>query len=218
MTTKEVVRLFRAKRSGNWKGKPAYHAKCPSHRDRSPSLSITEGANGSTYLHCFRGCTTEEILGAKGMRMGDLFADSGFKPSPEMRRVWADERRLAALESERKKMVIAFADTRPKIPRWLWGDAKDPDEFVRNGGDYRLVFEMLGPFWGADDVPGWHKITVQIEALRNKLNPSEQKQREREHEVQRIIREYGHDELWACLPITRLQARIAHQRKEHATL
>jgi hypothetical protein len=55
--------------------------------------------------------------------------------------------------------------------------------------------------------------TVEIRRLSDRLNPSEQKQREREHEVQRIIREYGFDELWARLPITRLQARIAHQRK-----
>jgi hypothetical protein len=55
--------------------------------------------------------------------------------------------------------------------------------------------------------------TVEIRRLSDRLNPSEQTQREREHEVQRIIREYGFDELWARLPITRLQARIAHQRK-----
>ena len=180
VTFKEVVRLFRAKRSGNWKGKPAYQAKCPSHRDRMPSLSITEGANGSTFLHCFRGCTTEEILSAKGMRMGDLFADSGFKPSPEMRRVWADEERLKLCERQHGLAIMAQA-----------------------------VLPGERPYWQAVE----RNKAVEIRQLRDKLNPSEQKQREREHEVQRIIREYGHDELWACLPITRLQARIAHQRK-----
>ena len=180
MTFKEVVRLFRAKRSGSWKGKPAYQAKCPSHRDRSPSLSITEGANGATYLKCFRGCTTEEILSAKGMRMGDLFADSGYKPSPEMRRAWADEERLKLCERQHGLAIMAQA-----------------------------VLPGERPYWQAVE----RNKTVEIGRLSDKLKPSEQKRREREHEVQRIIREYGFDELWRCLPIARLQARIAHQRK-----
>ncbi len=184
VTFKEVVRHFRARRSGSWKGRPSFSAKCPSHRDRSPSLSITEGANGSTYLHCFRGCTTEEILSAKGMRMGDLFADSGFKPSPEMRRVWADEARLKLCERQHGLAIMAAAVLPGERPYWA--------AVERNKG-------------------------VEIRRLRNKLNPSEKKQREREHEVQRIIREYGFDELWVCLPIARLQARIAHQRKGFAS-
>lgn len=75
MSTNEIARLFHARRSGKWKGRPSYQAKCPSHQDRSPSLSITEGARGETYLHCFRGCTIEEIVAAKGLRLCDLFAD-----------------------------------------------------------------------------------------------------------------------------------------------
>ncbi|MGB9405972.1 MAG: hypothetical protein WCA89_00445 [Terracidiphilus sp.] len=180
MTTLQIVRLFHGKRSGNWKGKPAYMAKCSAHRDRMPSLSITEGANGATYLKCFRGCTTEEILGAKGMRMGDLFADSGYKPSPEMRRAWADEERLKLCERQHGLAIMAQAV--------LPGERR-----------YWQVVER--------------NKTVEIRRLSDKLKPSEQKQREREHEVQRIIREYGFDELWVCLPIARLQARIAHQRK-----
>jgi hypothetical protein len=180
VTFKEVVRLFRAKRSGNWKGKPAYQAKCPSHRDRSPSLSITEGANGSTYLHCFRGCTTEEILSAKGMRMGDLFADSGFKPSPEMRRVWADEERLKLCERQHGLAIMAQA-----------------------------VFPGERPYWAAVE----RNKAVEIAALRAKIYPEEAARIRREAETQRIILEYGEDELWECLPLARLQARIEHARK-----
>ena len=150
MIFKEVVRLFRAKRSGNWKGKPAYQAKCPSHRDRSPSLSITEGANGATYLHCFRGCTTEEILSAKGMRMGDLFADSGFKPSPEMRRVWADEDVAVGVRTEQHG--YAFADTRPKIPRG-WGRCERPGRVCEERWSLGRV--ESGPYWG-----GWSAIKL----------------------------------------------------------
>lgn len=51
--------------------------------------------------------------------------------------------------------------------------------------------------------------------LRCKLFPREKSQREREYETQRIIREYGFDELWDCLPLARLQARILNKRKKH---
>lgn len=180
VTTKEVVRLFRGKRSGSWKGKPAYQAKCPSHRDRSPSLSITEGANGATYLHCFRGCTTEEILSAKGMRMGDLFADSGFKPSPEMRRVWADEERLKLCERQHGLAIMAHA-----------------------------VLPEERRYWEAVE----RNKSVEIRHLSDKLRPLEAAARHRNDVAQHLIEEYGFDELWACLPIARLQARIAHQRK-----
>jgi hypothetical protein len=39
-------------------------------------------------------------------------------------------------------------------------------------------------------------IAVKGRALRDKLYPSEKKQRE----VYRIIRDYGWDELWECVP------------------
>ena len=182
MTTKEVVRLFRGKRSGNWKGKPAYQAKCPSHRDRMPSLSITEGANGSTYLHCFRGCTTEEILSAKGMRLGDLFADSGFKPTLEMRRVWADEERLKLCERQHGLAIMAAA---------VWP------------GERR--------YWQSVE----RNKAVEIRRLRDTLRPLEAAARHRNDVAQHLIEEYGFDELWDFLPLARLQARIAHQRKEH---
>ncbi len=114
------------------------------------------------------------------MRMQDLFADSGFKPTLEMRRVWADEERLKLCERQYGLAIMAQA----VLP-----------------GERR--------YWQAVE----RNKTVEIGRLSDKLKPSEQKQREREHEVQRIIREFGHDELWRCLPIARLQARIAHQRK-----
>ncbi len=40
---------------------------CPSHEDASPSLSITEGADGRVLVHCFAGCTFEAIRDALGI-------------------------------------------------------------------------------------------------------------------------------------------------------
>ena len=41
-----------------------WSARCPVHRDRSPSLSIAEGDGGRLLLHCFAGCAYDEIVTA----------------------------------------------------------------------------------------------------------------------------------------------------------
>ncbi|MFI6270716.1 hypothetical protein [Micromonospora zamorensis] len=38
--------------------------QCPAHRDRSPSLSVRPGPDGSVRVTCFTGCTRDAILGA----------------------------------------------------------------------------------------------------------------------------------------------------------
>ena len=51
-------------------------ARCPSHADRGPSLSITEGRDGRALLHCFAGCAPESVARAIGLTLRDLFDDS----------------------------------------------------------------------------------------------------------------------------------------------
>lgn len=51
----------------------AYIACCPAHNDRSPSLTIREIEGERVLLHCFAGCSVQEILGAIGLKMEDLF-------------------------------------------------------------------------------------------------------------------------------------------------
>jgi hypothetical protein len=54
-------------------------ACCPSHDDRSPSLSVAE-KDGRILLHCHAGCTVEAILAALGREKRDLFTDQGAPP------------------------------------------------------------------------------------------------------------------------------------------
>jgi len=199
VTTLQIVRLFHGKPSGNWKGRPCFQAKCPSHKDRMPSLSITQAREGATFLHCFRGCTIEEIMGAKGLTFSDLF-ETKREMTPAIRQQMRDEELLTYWTNRRKEAVLAFAATRPKVPRELWGDATDPDDFIRKGGDYRKVLRCLGAGWGASDVPGYADFTKRIEHIRCKLYPDEAARARRESETQRIIRDYGFEELWECLP------------------
>ena len=54
-------------------GRGRWTASCPSHEDRSPSLAITEKEDGRILLKCFGGCSVQEIVGAVGMDIGELF-------------------------------------------------------------------------------------------------------------------------------------------------
>jgi hypothetical protein len=58
------------KRSGD-----GWTARCPSHEDRHPSLSVGVGADGRVLLKCHAGCTTEAIVDAhpRGLTIADLF-------------------------------------------------------------------------------------------------------------------------------------------------
>jgi hypothetical protein len=41
-----------------------YKGKCPAHADDSPSLSIKETEGGKILVHCFGGCSQQNVLDA----------------------------------------------------------------------------------------------------------------------------------------------------------
>ena len=54
--------------SGQWQ------ARCPAHDDRSPSLSLTHGADGRALVRCWAGCSALEVVHSMGLELSDLFA------------------------------------------------------------------------------------------------------------------------------------------------
>jgi hypothetical protein len=50
-------------------------AKCPAHKDRSPSLSIRELEDGRVLVHDFGGCAIGDVLAATGLEMSALFPE-----------------------------------------------------------------------------------------------------------------------------------------------
>jgi hypothetical protein len=83
MTVKDLLPRLEAVRP---RGAGKWSARCPSHQDRSPSLSITETGT-RILLHCFSGCDTAQIVAALGFSLRDLFADArtphGHRPTPK---------------------------------------------------------------------------------------------------------------------------------------
>lgn len=72
MTAAAFAQLFHARKVGRAK----WTAKCPSHPDRHPSLSIAAGKRGVLVRCMSHGCDTKEILDSVGLRYSDLFYDS----------------------------------------------------------------------------------------------------------------------------------------------
>lgn len=78
-------------------------SKCPAHADRSPSLSLNEGVNGTILLHCHAGCAALAVVHAVGLELRDLFPQRVDPMTPEHRRELSATSRLgnriAALNS-----------------------------------------------------------------------------------------------------------------------
>lgn len=64
-----LSRLEKVKQNGPGK----WIARCCAHEDRSPSLAIKETEDGTVLVKCFAGCSVEDILGAVGLEITELF-------------------------------------------------------------------------------------------------------------------------------------------------
>lgn len=92
-----LSRLTKVKgRAGN------FVACCPAHDDSSPSLAVKE-QDGKIVMHCFAGCSVENIVGAVGMEMTDLFPPTEARydrPAPKIRFFATDLLKVLHLEAQ----------------------------------------------------------------------------------------------------------------------
>lgn len=102
-------------------GPGRWSAICPAHADRRPSLSIRELDDGRLLLHCFGGCGVDEVVGALGLQLADLYPAhldrSPGSGAPSERRPWsaADLLRLAAFESSVVAIGVCDAATGRRV-------------------------------------------------------------------------------------------------------
>lgn len=67
-------------------GTDQWMAKCPSHDDRTPSLSIGEGDDGCVLLHDFSSrCSVPDVLAALGLDYTDLYYPQHLQSGPTRR-------------------------------------------------------------------------------------------------------------------------------------
>jgi hypothetical protein len=112
MTSGEIAQVFKAAKTAS-----GWSAMCPAHKDVNASLSITEGANGKTLLHCHAGCCFEDIAAAAGLKPGDFFAD---EPAAARSRVVAEYSYQDA-DGREIFQVVRFEPKDFRQRRWLDG-------------------------------------------------------------------------------------------------
>jgi hypothetical protein len=94
-----------------------YSAKCPSHDDRNPSLSVGQGHDGKALVYCHRGCTLEEIAHAVQIDLTELFEPEDKPADPTLRVVierydYVNEQGALLFQVERMKPK-GFRQRRP---------------------------------------------------------------------------------------------------------
>ena len=105
-----LSRLTKVKgRAGN------FVACCPAHEDKTPSLAVKE-QDGKIILHCFAGCAVDDICGAVGMSLSDLFPPNETRydrPAPKVRFFATDLLKVLHLE-EQIVLIAAFDQSKGK--------------------------------------------------------------------------------------------------------
>src|SRR5450759_723418 len=103
-----VSKLEQVRRTGT----STFLACCPSHEDKTASLSIRELDDGRVLFHCFAGCSVREVVAAVGLELSDLFpAREGDKHFTKgERRPFAAADALRAIAVESTLVLIAAAD------------------------------------------------------------------------------------------------------------
>lgn len=108
-----LSRLHKVKRTGA----AQWIARCPSHDDRSPSMSVRELDDGRVLLHCFAGCSVESILDAAGLTFDALFPDRFPEAhgTQRVRRPFHPGDVLACIATEALIVAVSAANLRQRI-------------------------------------------------------------------------------------------------------
>ncbi len=101
-----LSRLHKVRKNGN-----DYMACCPAHDDKSPSLTIAEKEDGRVLLHCFAGCSADEVLGAIGLELKDVMPENvGFHRRKPDRRPFNALDVLNAVRSDLSVCLVLAKD------------------------------------------------------------------------------------------------------------
>lgn len=102
MTAETLLsRLTKVKR----RGKDSWLACCPAHDDKRASMTVREMPDERVLVHCFAGCSVEEILDSVGLEFDALFPPKAIdtRVSPTRRPFHAGD----VLEAIRGELDIA---------------------------------------------------------------------------------------------------------------
>lgn len=95
-----------------------YMACCPSHADRSASLSIKDIGDGRVLINCFAGCDTYGILKNVGLDWDDVLPEKAVEPKAKKidQIIYATEA-LKLIQYEARIIMVCAYDVRSgKLP------------------------------------------------------------------------------------------------------
>lgn len=139
-----------------------YTARCPAHKDQSPSLSLSRGQDGRALVYCHANCATEDVLAAVGLEMRDLFPGS---MSQEQRQQY----QRAALEKELHFEQLVFEAGKSKIAGGKELDNLDIQQMAEAHERIHLLNRKLEAL---EDMPAPARPTLVKVALDDVMNAS----------------------------------------------
>lgn len=123
-TVLEIAQALRAKVSdGGW------IARCPRHKDREPSLRISEGEDGRIFIDCCAGCSFEKVRAALATR--GLWSSRMSRLDP-------------AEEKQRRLMRRICAKAEQESAEWFAGHHWDPAMSIEHEGLVERYLCSLG--------------------------------------------------------------------------
>lgn len=172
------VQLVLSKLKGARKAGNGWSALCPAHKDRKPSLSVSEGDDGRALVRCHRGCETVVVCQAVGLTMADLMPErsassSSFAPRPVPKsnpngkvHPTADDA-VKALEKSRGKCSTTWryhdVNGQPvgAVVRWSRSDGKDIRPVARHPDGWRIgAMPDPRPLFGLPELAGAKRVLV----------------------------------------------------------
>lgn len=91
-------------------GQGRWSAKCPSHNDRTASLSVRELNDGQVLVHCFAGCSVHDVLSATGSDINALFPEKTTHHGKPDRRPFPAIDALRAISFEALIVLVCAGD------------------------------------------------------------------------------------------------------------
>jgi predicted protein tyrosine phosphatase len=128
-----------------------WEACCPAHDDNNPSLSVSDGDEQPVVVHCWAGCTSEEVVAALGLNFADI-CEGEAEPRNE-----DDADTLSAVQRERQKLKRRKANTNARLKKVEQAKAKMTES-------ERLLFRMC-----CNTRPNGETVTELKKAKRNDL-------------------------------------------------
>lgn len=148
MTLQEALTHFKVERQNS---NNSYQCKCPVHKDKKASLTIT-GKNGKVLIHCHAGCETKDILDAVGLS----FADIG---SERREDGWREK-----LEREKGKRIEAIYDYKSEDGKYLYSKVRFEGKYIR----YITIDRANDKYKERKEVPGTlYRLPELVKAIKS---------------------------------------------------